>query len=47
VIRHFEQIEHWRRQYNTFRPHRSLGNLTPEEFAEKNKEEEILAQKLA
>jgi len=26
-------IENWRRDYNTFRPHRSLGNRTPEEFA--------------
>ena len=42
-----DKIENWRRQYNTFRPHRSLGNLTPEEFAEKHKEEEILARKLA
>jgi len=39
-----EKIENWRCQYNTFRPHRSLGNLTPEEFAEKHKSEEILVQ---
>ena len=26
-------IEAWRREYNTERPHSSLGNLTPEEFA--------------
>ena len=26
-------IEGWRIEYNTERPHSSLGNLTPEEFA--------------
>jgi putative transposase len=26
-------IETWRREYNTVRPHSSLGNLTPAEFA--------------
>ena len=25
-------IEDWRRDYNAFRPHKSLGNRTPEEF---------------
>jgi putative transposase len=25
-------IEDWRRDYNEFRPHKSLGNRTPEEF---------------
>lgn len=29
-------IEDWRRDYNEARPHSSLGNLTPEEFANKN-----------
>jgi len=28
-------IEAWRREYNTVRPHSSLGNLTPAEFAER------------
>ena len=28
-------IEEWRVEYNTERPHSSLGNLTPEEFAER------------
>ena len=28
-------IESWRIEYNTERPHSSLGNLTPEEFAER------------
>jgi putative transposase len=26
-------IEAWRIEYNTERPHSSLGNLTPEEYA--------------
>jgi putative transposase len=28
-------IETWRREYNSVRPHSSLGNLTPAEFAER------------
>jgi putative transposase len=28
-----EKIERWRRDYNENRPHSSLGNVTPEEFA--------------
>jgi putative transposase len=28
-----EQIERWRVDYNAHRPHSSLGNLTPSEFA--------------
>lgn len=28
-----EKIAHWRREYNEFRPHSSLGDLTPNEFA--------------
>lgn len=27
------KIEQWRREYNEFRPHSSLGNKTPSEFA--------------
>ena len=27
------KIEQWRRDYNEFRPHSSLGNKTPSEFA--------------
>jgi len=30
-----EKIEKWRMDYNEFRPHRSLGNLTPRQFADK------------
>ena len=29
-----EKIEAWRRDYNTARPHGSLGHLTPQEFVE-------------
>jgi putative transposase len=29
-----KKIEAWREESNTFRPHSSLGNLTPREFAE-------------
>jgi transposase InsO family protein len=29
-----EKIEKWRRDYNEFRPHSSLGDLTPRQFAE-------------
>jgi putative transposase len=28
-------IESWRNEYNTERPHSSLGDLTPEQFAAK------------
>ena len=30
-----EKIERWRVDYNEFRPHSSLGDLTPREFAER------------
>jgi putative transposase len=26
-----EKIEHWRREYNEFRPHSSLNNMTPDQ----------------
>ena len=29
-----EKIEQWRQEYNEFRPHSSLGDLTPRQFAE-------------
>ena len=29
-----EKIEAWREEYNEFRPHSSLGGLTPGQFAE-------------
>ena len=32
-----EKIENWRREYNEFRPHCSLENLTPNEVHEKRK----------
>jgi len=34
-------IEAWRIEYNTERPHSSLGNLTPEEFAQTIGEDEV------
>jgi len=30
-----EKIETWRRDYNEFRPHSSLGDLTPRQFVDK------------
>jgi putative transposase len=33
-----ETIEKWRIEYNTYRPHSSLNDLTPEAFARMNKE---------
>jgi putative transposase len=32
-------IEDWRIHYNAFRPHSSLGGLTPEAFAKKWQDE--------
>lgn len=29
-----EKIERWRREYNDFRPHSALGNLTPAQYAD-------------
>jgi len=34
-----EKIEHWRQEYNNFRPHSSLGGLTPDEVG-KGKEKQ-------
>ena len=30
-----EKIESWKKEYNSFRPHSSLENMTPDEFREK------------
>ncbi|MCF2446928.1 IS3 family transposase [Dyadobacter sp. CY345] len=35
-----EKIETWRQEYNSFRPHSSLGNLTPNEIVMRVKKEE-------
>ena len=40
------KIEDWREKYNTFRPHSSLGQMTPEEFAEQQEDPEKLTQEL-
>ncbi len=31
-----EKIETWRRDYNEFRPHSVLDNMTPEEYVKKH-----------
>ena len=38
------KIEIWRIAYNRERPHSSLGNLTPEEFAAKNQMSSAIAR---
>jgi putative transposase len=38
------KIERWRTEYNRERPHSSLGNLTPEEFAAKNQMSSAIAR---
>ena len=37
------QLEHWRIDYNAHRPHSSLGNLTPSEFAMRSQANRISA----
>jgi putative transposase len=39
-----EKIEKWRRDYNEFRPHSALGDLTPKEFID-NFEKRMQSQK--
>lgn len=31
-----EKFDHWREDYNGFRPHSSLGDMSPNEYIEKN-----------
>ena len=38
-----EKIEKWRRDYNEFRPHSSLGDLTPRQFVD-NLEKSLQSQ---
>lgn len=33
-----QKVECWRRDYNTYRPHSAIGNLSPEEFARQQKQ---------
>ena len=37
-------IEDWRTEFNTFRPHRSLKGLTPEEFKQQNETRKLYLQ---
>jgi len=39
-------IEEWRIEFNTFRPHRSLNGLTPEEFAQQHNKTQKLSLQL-
>jgi putative transposase len=41
-----EKIERWRVDYNEFRPHSSLGDLTPREFTERTAYEETSQKSL-
>jgi putative transposase len=42
-----QKIEDWRCEYNTFRPHSSLGGMPPSEFASRQMNEERLALSVA
>jgi putative transposase len=37
-----EKIEMWRKDYNEFRPHSSLGDLTPRQFTEQFESQETI-----
>jgi len=37
-----EKIEKWRTEYNEFRPHSSLGGLTPRQFTERVKDQKTI-----
>ena len=41
-----EKIEGWRVEYNTDRPHSSLGYQTPEQFAAAIKKERTVAEQV-
>lgn len=36
-----EEVEKWRIEYNEWRPHSSIGNLTPREFARRKMQQQI------
>jgi putative transposase len=38
-----EELAKWRKDYNHYRPHSSIGNLTPSEFVEKIKMDKLAA----
>jgi len=35
-VKNREKINTWKTEYNEFRPHLSLGNLTPDEYRKKH-----------
>ncbi|MGH8436727.1 MAG: IS3 family transposase, partial [Pseudomonas sp.] len=41
-----DRIEAWRQDYNDFRPHSSLGNLTPSEFAQRGQKQALKSAEL-
>jgi len=40
-----EKLEQWRIEYNTDRPHSSLGNLTPKEYADQRQQNNDILMK--
>jgi len=41
------KIEQWRKDYNNFRPHSSIGNVPPEHYALEVVKEQFKAKKFA
>jgi len=38
-----EELTKWQEDYNNYRPHSSIGNLTPSEFVEEIKMDKLAA----
>ena len=38
-----DELEKWQEDYNNLRPHSSIGNLTPAEFAQKIRVDKLVA----
>jgi putative transposase len=38
-----DELEKWQEDYNNLRPHSSIGNITPAEFAQKIRVDELAA----
>ncbi|TXF74815.1 transposase [Chryseobacterium sp.] len=36
-----QKLDVWKEDYNSYRPHGSLGNLTPKEFIENSQKKQI------